>query len=381
MQCPRCLNTDQSYFYKGSKGWYCRRCIAFSRVLLAEEQEPVALAEVRASAEEYELTYPLTEKQAEIARQCVQLTETADILIKAVCGAGKTEIVVPVIAAMLKKKKKVCFAIARRQVVLELAGRLQKIFPKADVIPVCQGYTEQLSGDLIICTTHQLYRYYQAFDLLILDEPDAFPFRGNEVLHGIAVTACRGRRIYLTATPDKTLLRQVSRKQMVMLELNARPHGHPLPVPQEKTGFVLLRLYWLVRWLSGHAAHPRLVFVPTIRLARRLGRFLGFLFDCSVCTSQTPDRDRVIEEFRNRTAGVMVATTVLERGVTIPGVDICVYNADHRVFDEAGLVQMAGRAGRTFQYPGGDVLFLLRENSETADRCISEIRRANQCAA
>ena len=201
------------------------------------------------------------------------------------------------------------------------------------------------------------------------------------MLHGIAVTACRGRRIYLTATPDKTLLRQVSRKQMVMLELNARPHGHPLPVPQEKTGFVLLRLYWLVRWLSGHAAHPRLVFVPTIRLARRLGRFLGFLFDCSVCTSQTPDRDRVIEEFRNRTAGVMVATTVLERGVTIPGVDICVYNADHRVFDEAGLVQMAGRAGRTFQYPGGDVLFLLRENSETADRCISEIRRANQCAA
>ncbi len=154
MQCPRCLNTDQSYFYKGSKGWYCRRCIAFSRVLLAEEQEPVALAEVRAFAEEYELTYPLTEKQAEIARQCVQLAETEDILIKAVCGAGKTEIVVPVIAAMLKKKKKVCFAIARRQVVLELAGRLQKIFPKADVIPVCQGYTEQLSGDLIICTTH-----------------------------------------------------------------------------------------------------------------------------------------------------------------------------------------------------------------------------------
>ena len=75
-------------------------------------------------------------------------------LIKAVCGAGKTEIVVPVIAAMLRKKKKVCFAIARRQVVLELAARLQKIFPRAAVVPVCQGYTQRLSGDLIICTTH-----------------------------------------------------------------------------------------------------------------------------------------------------------------------------------------------------------------------------------
>lgn len=154
MQCPRCLNTDPSYFYKGSKGWYCRRCISFSRVLLTEEQEPVALEEVHAAAEEYELTYPLTDKQAELSRQCVQLAESTDILIKAVCGAGKTEIVVPVIASMLKKKRKVCFAIARRQVVLELAGRLQKIFPKAAVIPVCQGYTERLSGDLVICTTH-----------------------------------------------------------------------------------------------------------------------------------------------------------------------------------------------------------------------------------
>ncbi len=168
---------------------------------------------------------------------------------------------------------------------------------------------------------------------------------------------------------------------MLMLELNVRPHGHPLPEPREKTGFAVMRLFWLVRWLNDHADHPRIVFVPTIRLAKRLGLFLGFLFDCRVCTSQTPDRDQVIEAFRNKPAGVMVATTVLERGVTIPGVDICVYNADHRVFDEAGLVQMAGRAGRTFRQPDGDVLFLLRERSETADRCISEIRRANQCAA
>ena len=37
---------------------------------------------------------------------------------------------------------------------------------------VCGGHTEVTDGDLIICTTHQLYRYYRAFDLLILDEPD-----------------------------------------------------------------------------------------------------------------------------------------------------------------------------------------------------------------
>ena len=34
--CPRCSNEDQDLFYEGSKGWYCRACIKFSRRLLSE---------------------------------------------------------------------------------------------------------------------------------------------------------------------------------------------------------------------------------------------------------------------------------------------------------------------------------------------------------
>ena len=37
MKCLRCNNEDPTYFYKGSKGYYCRKCIRFSRVLLEEE--------------------------------------------------------------------------------------------------------------------------------------------------------------------------------------------------------------------------------------------------------------------------------------------------------------------------------------------------------
>ena len=37
------------------------------------------------------------------------------------------------------------------------------------------------AGDLIVCTTHQLYRYYQAFDLLILDEPYETDLYGSTV--------------------------------------------------------------------------------------------------------------------------------------------------------------------------------------------------------
>ena len=169
MKCPRCLNTDPEYFYKGSRGWYCRRCISFGRAMIEEETESPKLAEIADGAQEYTLQYPLTPAQEKIAVQCAQLIDDTSVLINAACGCGKTELVVYSIAKMLKEKKKVCFAIPRRQVVLELRERLAQYFPKAKVIAVCGGHTKETDGDLIICTTHQLYRYYRSFDLLILD--------------------------------------------------------------------------------------------------------------------------------------------------------------------------------------------------------------------
>ena len=378
MKCPRCLNTDPAYFYHGSKGWYCRRCIQFSRVLLEEEKNPVSLSTIPEHAEEYTLKYPLTKDQSRISRQCAEGVKESDVLIFAVTGAGKTELVVESIASVLKRKQKVCFAIARRQVVLELQQRLQEIFTESLVIAVCGGHTAITDGDLIVCTTHQLYRYYQAFDLLILDEPDAFPYRGDAVLHGIAETACRGHRIYLTATPDEQLLNQVKQGTLIQLKLNSRPHGHPLPVPVlfcAPEGFLLIRL---LHWIHAHSNHPRMIFVPKIIQAERMGKALNLILGkCDVCTSHTEARDDVIQHFRSEPAGLIVATTVLERGVTVPGADVCVYEADSRIFDEAGLIQMAGRAGRSFVSPEGDVLFLLKERSLLAERCVSVLKEAN----
>ncbi len=169
MQCPRCLNTDRDYFYRGSRGWYCRRCIPFGRAMLEEDQEPVTLSAIQKGSEEYTLRYPLTPAQKAVSRQCAELIKEKDVLLHCVCGAGKTELVTESIALMLKEGKKVCFAIPRRQVVLELQERLAGYFPQAEVTAVCGGHTEKTDGDLIVATTHQLYRYYRAFDLLILD--------------------------------------------------------------------------------------------------------------------------------------------------------------------------------------------------------------------
>ena len=69
----------------------------------------------------------------------------------------------------LLRKERVGIAIPRRQVVIEIGERMQKAFTRLRVVYVCGGHTDETEGDLIICTTHQLYRYPGYFDLLILD--------------------------------------------------------------------------------------------------------------------------------------------------------------------------------------------------------------------
>ena len=379
MQCPRCLNTDKEFFYKGSKGWYCRKCISFGRAMLQEDSEPLSLQPINDGSEEYNLQYPLTKAQKEISHKCAELIDDTDVLLHCVCGAGKTELVVESISKMLREKKRVCFAIPRRQVVLELKGRLQKYFPHAKVVGVCGGYTKEVDGDLIICTTHQLYRYYQLFDLLILDEPDAYPFKGNEVLHGIAQTSCKGRMIYLTATIDSFLQEKIKNKTIQELSLNVRPHGKPLPVPSVKVSSGLIKVFYLYQWIKRYEDKPRMIFVPTISLANSMHKILSKFMACYVCTSKTENKDDIIRQYRNNPKGLMICTTILERGVTIPNVNICVYNANHAVFDKASLIQIAGRAGRTFKYPEGDVLFLSEERKDKIVESLKEIEEANLC--
>ena len=377
MKCPRCGNLQKSYFYKGSHGYYCRKCIRFGRLLLEEEETSLELQAIQEDCSEYTMQYPLTKFQEAVSKECQMNIRTQDVLLECVCGAGKTEMVLASIADALNENRKVCFAIARRQVVLELSERLKTYFKKAKIIAVCGGHTDEIDGDLIVCTTHQLYRYQGQFSLLILDEPDAFPYRGDEVLHGIAQHACIGHVIYLTATPDNYLLSRVQEGTMRHIVLNKRPHGHDLPVPRLCI-YPSIVLFWvLLRWINKHTCNLRIIFVPTVKTASILGKILSIFMKCYVCTSESEDRDRIIYEFKKESNGIMIATTVLERGVTIPKADICVWHANHSVFDEAGLIQMAGRAGRSFTSPEGDVLFLCSEKTELVQLCKEKIEQAN----
>ena len=64
--------------------------------------------------------------------------------------------------------------------------------------------------------------------------------------------------------------------------------------------------------------------------------------------------------------------------VTLPAIDVAVLNAGHHVFDEAALVQIAGRAGRSPEDPDGDVAFFHDGKTNAMVQAIQAIEAMNK---
>ena len=104
-------------------------------------------------------------------------------LIYAVCGSGKTEIMFPPIHKLLIEGKRVCIAAPRVDVILELEPRLRAAFPETTIEALYGGAKPTMeASQLVLATTHQLYRFRHAFDAVFVDEADAFPYKADETL-------------------------------------------------------------------------------------------------------------------------------------------------------------------------------------------------------
>src|SRR5699024_11776304 len=77
---------------------------------------------------------------------------------------------------------------------------------------------------------------------------------------------------------------------------------------------------------------------------------------------------------------ILLTTTILERGVTFPSVDVAVLDAGHDVFDEAALVQIAGRAGRSPDDPDGEVVFFHDGKTESIVDAVRSIKTMDKRA-
>lgn len=376
MICKRCGNKDPRYFYCGSKGYYCRKCVSFKRMLLEDDLNTFDY-NVSQDSYEYNFDYPLTVYQQEISDKCAFNVQFKDVLLKAVCGAGKTEIVVESISNYLKRGLKVCYAIARREVVIDLYQRFKTIFNNADVVALYGGHHEKIYGDLIICTTHQLFRYYQNFDLLILDEVDAFPLSGNKELMHIALNSCRGHIIFSTATTNDFLSDVLKDRDYIELNLFVRPSLKPLIVPNVKYNFKFILIFELYIYLK-KMKNQCIIFVSSKQLCLLLYRLFKKLINCTYVYSDLEDRDKNIMDFKDKKYQFIFATTVLERGITIKDVFVVVLIFNKQVFDKSSLVQMLGRVGRNFNNPYGEAYIFSSVFDKEITLAIDDIKEANK---
>ncbi len=373
--CDRCGNSDSRYVgYRNGKP-YCRKCISFRGMEVTYEKPIPKDAPLN-------LHYSLSEEQAKLSEEIVKNYKNGiDTLVYAVCGAGKTEISYAIISYAIYNGLTVGFALPRRDVVIELFWRLKESFPQNKIVAVYGQHTSILKGDIIILTTHQLYRYKKYFDLLVMDEIDAFPFKDNDVLIAMYKKSLRGHAVLMSATPSKEVINEFKEEGHAILELRTRFHKKEIPVPKIKIIPTFLTAIYLIYKLKKYAKEnkPVFVFAPTIEKCEFLYKLISpVVKNGDFVHSKREKRAEIIADFKKNRYLYLITTSVLERGVTFKNLQVIVTNADEDdIYDSSTLIQIAGRVGRKTDAPGGDVIFLAERNTDSMRRAINEIKFCN----
>ncbi len=390
-KCVRCATSFSREHRLPNGAYYCRECILLGRVRSDEnlyyfpQQDFPCQSCLR-------WTGQLTKWQEDISqRLCQNIANRRATLVHAVTGAGKTEMIYQAVASVVNRGGAVCLASPRIDVCMELYKRLTQDF--ACPISLLHGESEPyFRTPLVIATTHQLLKFYRAFDLLLIDEVDAFPYVDNPMLYRAVDTAVKedGVQVFLTATSTDELDRKVKRGQLERLSLPRRFHENPLVVPQKVwiSNFEKMIEKKKLPTKITHAIqkqretdYPLLIFAPEIKLGERLASIIKDYFPnerVGFVSSQTENRLEIVEQFRNREMSILISTTILERGVTFPCVDVFVFQASHRLYTSSSLVQIAGRVGRSMERPTGELLFFMEENNRSISKAISEIKLMNK---
>lgn len=401
--CCRCGVSHKRYFAHSpcevcqKDCVYCRSCIMMGKAtecgFLYEWTGPQKVETYRA-----ELTWQgeLSKGQKRASEKMIEAIKSKfDLLVWAVCGAGKTEVLFHGIEYALNQGMSVCIATPRTDVVLELEPRLRKAFQGMTIAVLYGGSSQRFQiAPLVIATTHQLMRYKNAFDVVIVDEVDAFPYSMDERLQFAVLKAMRkngGVRIYLSATPSKKMTRKVSSGKLEAIKIPLRFHKQPLPVPT---------FHWIghwkkklkknqlprkvMNWMQRHIENKRrvLLFVPSIATMKKVTKILReHSLNVEGVSADDPDRKQKVQHFRDYVYDVLVTTTILERGVTIPNVQVGVLGSESTIFTESALVQISGRVGRHPDYCTGDVFLFHFGLTRSMKQAKKHIVKMNDTAA
>lgn len=396
--CNRCENEVQERFTvfhcarcKGPCA-YCRQCLKMGRVsvcteLLYWKGPPLVFKQEHVNQWQGKLT-SLQEKASRALMKSNRNLQSH--LVFAVCGAGKTELLFEPIYQLLKEGKRICVAAPRVDVILELEPRFKAAFPKTSITALYGGAKQSdQPAQLILATTHQLYRFQKAFDVIFVDEADAFPYTADETLQkAVKKAAKQGAPIhFVTATPTEKMKRAATEQNAISI-IPRRFHGHPLPIPQyeplwryheqiKKGKLPIKLLQWIQKQLTQEK--PFLLFFHNIEL---MGIALPLIqeIDGRIQAVHAADEHRKehVLALRNQEVPGLLTTTILERGITIPNVQVAVVGAEQSIFNKSALIQIGGRVGRAMDAPEGEFILYHHGVSYAMDEAKREIIQLNQ---
>lgn len=373
-KCNRCLGSNT---YKDKFGIYhCLDCFQYGEI-----NEEMTLYRFSRNISvvnsilkmDYNLT-TLQKKGSDFLLDCYKQRKAG--FLQAVCGAGKTEMTYQVILTALNENKKVCFVIPRVEVLKEVGKRFKAAFPKTNISLLYEGNKCFDDAHMIMSTPQQLIYFYREFDLIILDEVDAFPYTGNQFLERLVKKSLRNNGVimYMSATISKDFEKKL--KTIKHFLIPSRYHFKDMVVPE----FIKIRSTrnihkCIYKYLSLNNTEeiPTIIFVPTIKLGEELYKKIKDTYPCAFINSKVAYKADIIKQFRNQNINFLISTTVLERGVTFKHIDVFVLYADHRVFSKETLIQISGRVGRDISYPNGKLLYFSEYLSKAMKKAKNEI--------
>lgn len=385
--CRRCLS-------KIDIGGYCRSCLGMGKLQIDDELL-ISSTNVNFEFQENPLAWQgrFTQLQEKVSQELIRAFKAhKNHLVWAVTGAGKTEMIFPLISEVVKSNKRIALCSPRVDVCIELFPRIQSAFPQTE-IGLYHGKSEvpYQPTQIMISTTHQLIRFEKAFDVLIIDEVDSYPLAGNQMLQNAISKSVKesGNIFYLSATPPQYLLNKVQRKELGLSKLYQRFHGHPLPEPKchllyKPTDFLQInpRLQLVIR-MAIRENKRFMMFFPDIEQMLYFEKIIAKKFsNLKVVSVSSKDEKRLekVQIFRDNRAQAILTTTILERGVTFKNVMVIVVDADSNQFSKTSLIQIAGRAGRAKDTFDDEVHFYYQNYNKQIKTACSEIKYLNWCA-
>lgn len=389
--CLRCQNNKKELFYTYFSEYYqgevtyCMNCVPLGAMT---DREPLYGVEIirRKDRTHYSLDFELSEVQQHASDLLLKASnENKNVLLAAVTGAGKTEITFQSISVARQKGKRVAFVAPRIDVVKEMYMRMTEAFSNTRIDLKYDGVKLEFEHQFLVATVQQLYNYHDHFDLIIVDETDAFPLTSDDTLMGaIQCAATKAHSIiFMTATPSRRMLKFLGNHETV--KINKRYHGHPLATPRIEWQDVLKHIRKhrlnerLLTLLKEIVASKRkvLVFLPEIELMHTLEALLSPHFEglTSVYSGDVMRYEKV-EAIRESNRQILLTTTILERGVTFSYLDVIVVGAD--LYNYSSLMQICGRVGRKIDDPIGNIYFFCEFNTLDIGRTMKTIRNLNE---